>query len=209
MTSSKTTIAYRCPECGSSVKSVPGALNLSADMLRIKCPCGGSELTLAFVPGGKISLSVPCFSCPRPHNYTISQKLFFGGKLLKIPCQLSGSEICFIGSEEETDAAISEQEATIREGLGEHDFSEVTESRGKDTYLDPQILDMLMYTVKELNDEEAITCHCARGEGEYEVTVTEKGILVTCKNCDASKEIIAGSLSEAQAFLESDVLNLN
>ena len=41
-----TTIAYRCPECGTTVMSVVGALALSGDIIKLKCDCGGSELLL-------------------------------------------------------------------------------------------------------------------------------------------------------------------
>ena len=37
-------IAYRCDECGGTVRTVVGALALSGDMLKLKCDCGGSEI---------------------------------------------------------------------------------------------------------------------------------------------------------------------
>ena len=40
----KTTVAYRCPGCGAMVRSMIGAFTLSADMMRLKCPCGESAV---------------------------------------------------------------------------------------------------------------------------------------------------------------------
>ena len=34
-----TTVAYRCPFCGSGVMSAVGLFGLSADMVKLKCPC--------------------------------------------------------------------------------------------------------------------------------------------------------------------------
>ena len=41
----QTTIAYRCPVCGTGVISAVGMFSLSADMIKLKCTCGKSEQT--------------------------------------------------------------------------------------------------------------------------------------------------------------------
>ena len=78
----ETTIAYRCPACGAAVESMVGAFALSADMLRLKCPCGGSELTVVYTKDKKVRLTVPCYVCPRPHVFTVAQNLASGGSHL-------------------------------------------------------------------------------------------------------------------------------
>ena len=60
----ETTVAYRCPECGASVMSMVGVFTLTADMIRLKCPCGGSELEIVYTRDKKVRLNVPCFLCP-------------------------------------------------------------------------------------------------------------------------------------------------
>ena len=52
----ETTVAYRCPQCGSWVASIVGVFSLTADMLRLKCPCGESELTIVNTNDKKIRL---------------------------------------------------------------------------------------------------------------------------------------------------------
>ena len=49
----KIAIAYRCSECGGTVRSVVGVLAISGDMLRLKCDCGGSELVINKTSDGK------------------------------------------------------------------------------------------------------------------------------------------------------------
>lgn len=65
----KTTVAYRCPGCGAMVRSMIGAFTLSADMMRLKCPCGESDITIVYTPDKKLRLNVPCFFCPKPHQF--------------------------------------------------------------------------------------------------------------------------------------------
>ena len=64
----QTTVAYRCPHCGAGVMSLVGVFALSAEMLKLKCSCGESEMTIVKTSDGKIRFTVPCLLCPNPHT---------------------------------------------------------------------------------------------------------------------------------------------
>ena len=81
-----TTLAYRCPHCGSGVISAVGMFSLSADMVKLKCTCGKSELTAVYTNDKKVRLSVPCLLCPKPHSFVVSQNVFYGRDLFLLPC---------------------------------------------------------------------------------------------------------------------------
>ena len=87
-----TAVSYRCPECGTWVTSIVGVFSLTADMLRLKCPCKGSEMTLLYAKDKKIRLTVPCFLCPQPHSFTVSSQLFFDKDLFALPCAYSARD---------------------------------------------------------------------------------------------------------------------
>ena len=56
----ETTVSYRCPACGSWVTGIAGLFTLSADMLRLRCPCGcEEELTLVYTKDKKLRDTVP------------------------------------------------------------------------------------------------------------------------------------------------------
>ena len=93
----ETTVAYRCPSCGAGVMSLVGAFALSADMIRLKCSCGGSEMTIVYTKDRSIRLTVPCLFCTTPHHYTLGDKLFFGRELFAFGCPYTGLDICYIG----------------------------------------------------------------------------------------------------------------
>ena len=44
----QTTVAYRCPHCGAGVMSAVGLFSLNADMVKLKCTCGKSEMTVVY-----------------------------------------------------------------------------------------------------------------------------------------------------------------
>ena len=82
----RTTVAYRCPQCGGGVLSAVGLFNLSADMVKLKCTCHKSELTIMYGRDGNVRLSVPCLLCGGSHSYTVRSNVFFSDDLFILPC---------------------------------------------------------------------------------------------------------------------------
>ena len=63
--SKQTTVAYRCPHCGMGVMSAVNLFALSADMVKLKCTCGKSEMTVVMSKtDSKVRMTVPCLVCP-------------------------------------------------------------------------------------------------------------------------------------------------
>lgn len=202
-----TSVAYRCPSCGQTVKSMVGAFTLNADMLRLKCPCGGSEMTMEYKKDKKIRLTIPCFLCPRPHIYTVSENIFFGKDVFAFPCSYTGVDIGFSGSLENVENAVKESDLALEEILGDASFEDVTSGERSDVFDDPQILDIVLYVVEDLAEEGKIHCGCVDG-GDYEVAVKDDDVIVRCRKCGREVAIPAGSTLAANAFLHCDEINL-
>ena len=204
----QTQIAYRCPECGYTIFGLVGPFSLSGNMLRLKCQCSQSELTMQFTADKKIRLSVPCLFCHQNHNYTVSQSLFFEKELFLLGCPYTNMDICFIGQNEKINEALTISESEIYQlmaQLGEMPSEDDEES--KQPYLpDAQIYDILRFVVKELEAEEKIECPCKTGP--YELDLTEEGVRVYCTECGASYLFQADSVSDAEKFLTCDSLHL-
>ncbi|MBE6598364.1 MAG: hypothetical protein E7638_02855 [Ruminococcaceae bacterium] len=204
----QTTVAYRCPECGAAVMSMVGVFALSADMIRLKCPCGGSEMEIVYTKDKKVRLNVPCFACPGPHSYMISSQMFFEKELFSLPCAYSGLDVCFVGKSDNVQKAMEKAEEELMELLGEADFSDLAANRGETRELsDPQILDIIYYVIKELEEENAISCACPDG-GDYEAEMHDDHLTIRCKQCGCKAEIPTNSLIAAQDFLNCDDLEL-
>ena len=205
----QTTIAYRCPECGAVVRGAVGIFSLTADMIKLKCPCGGSELDIVYTKDKKVRLTVPCFVCPTPHTFLISSGAFFEREIFTLGCTYSGIDICFMGSEEAIDKAIAENEAELYELAGEDAIEALARSRGDKTEMsDPQVLDIIRYVLLELEEEGAIHCNCSAG-GEYELQLGDDSVFIVCTKCGAELEIPAGSVDAAYAFLNADEITLS
>lgn len=184
--------------------------SLTADMLRLKCPCGGSALEIVYTRDKKMRLTVPCFVCPSPHTYLVSSAVFFKNEIFTLACTCSGIDICFIGSESAVDRAIEENERELYELAGENGVSLLAQARDEvdlDSISDPQVIDVLRYVLSELSEEGNIHCHCADG-GEYELQLGDESVYIVCNKCDAQLEIPAGSVDAAYAFLNADSITL-
>lgn len=204
----QTTIAYRCPRCGAGIMSAVGFFTLSGDMLKLKCDCGESELIIQRSRDGKIRLTVPCILCSNPHQYTISSSLFFGRELFTLSCPYSDLDTCFIGETNHVKAALAQNELELLELLEESGVDSFEALHKPQTLTDPQIYDIILFVIRELEAEGEIHCRCAEGEGEYEVEVLDDCIRVWCTHCGAESRIPTDSLLSANAFLNADRLNL-
>lgn len=208
----KATVAYRCPECGMWVTGMVGVFALTADMLRLNCPCGKSDMEIQYGKDKKLRLKVPCFMCPQPHSFTVSSQMFFDRDVFALPCAYSGIDVCYVGSEDAVAEATKKADEEMMELLGDTDASGFAAARGEcaenQLISDPQILDIVNFVIRDLDEEGKITCKCPQDEGCYSVEVTGEGIKVRCERCGAKADIPVSSTLSAQAFLNCDHIEL-
>ncbi len=206
----QTFIAYRCPHCGNGVISSVGILSLGGDMLKLKCECGESALTIQKSSTGQIRLSVPCLLCSSQHNFTVSQSIFFGKDMFVLPCPYTDVNICFMGDIKQISAELDRTGLELVEMLGEENVEALMKMNDEsdNTFTDPQIHDIVMFVIGELEAEHKISCNCEDGECDVGVEVFDDGIKVYCKKCGAQRVIPTDSLLGAYAFLNCDRLNL-
>lgn len=209
----QTTVAYRCPHCGAGVMSAVSPFHLRGNMVRLKCTCGKSVMEVEPAGDGKVRMTVPCIICPKPHHYTVSEKIFFGEELFVLPCAYSDINIAAMGEINHVKAELARTELELldlMEESGISDFSALHEE-AQAVVTDPQVLEILMFVIRDLDDEGKIYCRCERGdeqEGDYDVEVTPAGVCVTCRRCGATKTLPADSLLDAHEFLNAERLEL-
>jgi hypothetical protein len=221
----KTTVAYRCPSCGAGVMSVVGLFNLNADMVKLKCDCGASAMTLVYTSDSKVRISVPCVLCPNPHTFTVSSSIFFKDELFVLPCPYSDINICMTGDMNLVKAELARTELELLDLLEQNGITDFSSLHGEEEELaDPQIRDIVLFVIRDLEAEGKIYCKChpePQGgapvsfdnsdeptESRYEAEITDDGIKITCLDCGASRTIPTDSMLGAHAFLNCDKLYL-
>ena len=210
--SKQTTVAYRCPHCGAGVLSAVNVFSLSADMVKLKCTCGKSEMTVVSGNDGKIRLTVPCLACTTPHIFTLNSSLFYGKDLFTMQCPyVSDFTLAFVGEMNQVKAELARTELALLDlmekcGIKDPDaFHQEAEALP-----DPQVLDIVMFVIHDMDAEGKIYCKCPEdcNDREYDVEILEDGVKVTCKSCGASRVIPTDSRLSAHAFLNADALYL-
>lgn len=222
--SKQTTVAYRCPECGAGVISLVGLFSLSADMVKLKCTCKSSEMKIVYNRGeGKVRMTVPCIFCDKPHTYTVNSSLFFSKDIFLLQCPYSDINIGFVGEQNNVKAELARTELELLDMLEENGIEDFKSLHGGEEVLtDPQIFDVIMFVIRDLDAEGKIFCNCHpdgreplpddfEGEREdcfYDVEMTDDGIMITCRECGASRIIPTDSMLTAHAFLNCDHIRL-
>lgn len=213
----QTHVAYHCPHCGMAVLGYVGEFALSADMLKIKCDCGHSALTVTYTNDKKVRLAVPCLFCENPHHFVVSQEVFYGKDLFLLGCPYMGMDVCFVGKPEPLQKALNESAKALNDffeknGLvlpanEESEPSSEMEEPGEEEILpDEQVYDIIRFLVKDLEADRAIDCPC--GTGPYETEILAGGIRVFCNECGAEYFFAVESVSQAEAFLNLNSLTL-
>ncbi len=219
----QTTVAYRCPECGSGVLSLVGLFTLAGDMVKLKCTCGKSEMQVVYrKEEGTMRLTVPCIFCSKPHTYNVNNNMFFSKDVFMLPCPYSNINIGFVGESNKVKAELARTELELLDMLEENGIEDFKDLHGdEETLPDPQVLDVISYIVGDLDAEGKIFCKCYpegreplpdgeldRDDSDYEIEVSDEGVCVKCAKCGAKKMIPTDSMLSAHAFLNSDYLRL-
>ncbi len=204
----KTTLAYRCPACGGVPTSVVGLFSLSADLFKLKCDCGESFMTVQKETDGQFRLTVPCVSCPRPHEYLLSKNVFFNSESFIIPCSLCGIDICFLGHEDKVSEAIKYSNDEIVKMLGDYAIQQIKTKESDINIADPQIMEIVRFVVSDLHEEGKIYCNCENNDGDFVVDILDDFISINCKKCGAKAIVPADSTIAAHDFLNADHITL-
>ena len=207
----QTTVAYRCPACGAGIMSAVGLFALSADMVKLKCTCGESEMTIVYSKDGKVRLTVPCMVCPKPHTFTINSSLFFGKELFAMQCPYSDLNVACIGETNQVKAELARGELELLDLLEQSGVKSFDSLKNDEESLtDPQILDVVMFVIHDLDAEGKIFCRCDPADNgrQYDAEVLNEGVRVSCRKCGAERLIPTDSCLGAHAFLNADALHL-
>ena len=204
----KTTLSYRCPACGALPTTVASIFNVSADLFKLKCDCGGSHLTIEKIDKDSFRVTVPCIACPGSHQFVLSSKVLFNSDLFILSCTLCGFDLCFLGNEDKVSEAIKISNEEIVKLLGDYAIDSLKAKDNNVNVADPQIMEIVRYVVQEMNEEGAIHCKCNDGEGDYVVDILDDFISINCKKCGAKSIVPADSTIAAYDFLNADSLTL-
>jgi len=210
----QTTIAYFCPCCTHSVQSVVGIFSLSGDMIRLRCACDNKadvSLTVSYTTDRKVRLSVPCIFCPSPHNFVISNEVFFGKEIFVLSCPYTGLDIAFTGENNHVKAASDIAVAQMVALMDQAGLPNLPSVHNDNEYFEDSshIGEIIRFMLAELREDGKIDCKCdENSQSAVDFDVSSKGVQVFCRTCGAKTLLPLYGISDATAFISTDELKL-
>lgn len=187
ITKNDITVAYMCPVCGNTVMSLVGVFALTGDRITIKCStCKSTEMEITKTQDGKLRFKYPCALCGTDHTQIIPLTSILSRDLLTFPCMISGFDSLFIGTKGKVIKATEETSESINDFVMKSNIEDYLNAP-KIEY-DPHILDLVLYTIKELASEGKIICDCKDG-GQYNCTINRENVNIRCKKCNKCENI--------------------
>ena len=194
-----TTIAYRCPTCGSAVKSVVGVFALSGNMIKLKCPKFDSELKMTYTSDEKLRLSVPCYLCGNDHEFILSKTSILQRPITLLPCPLAGMDVCFIGDKKNVEEQLERADKELYEMLEENNALDFFDNDGEEEQNGPltpdlSLLPQISTVTKELMADGLIKCDCQVKQGDTLSSGDVNNMLLLggkpVNNCNGDLELV-------------------
>lgn len=201
------TTAYRCSECGETVFGITGAVALTGDMIKLKCPCGGSAMTIKNIADGKVRITVPCAFCQSDHTFIISKKLLLSKELFTYPCPYTAIDICFFGSDKNVKKAVKISDETLNQYLVDENGNRLSDFGKPQPSSDEHVRDLITLVLGELSDDGKIFCDCGVSH-DLAVRDGEDYIDLFCKKCGCSKRYYCDSSMSTQELFDADEVHL-
>ncbi len=210
-TKTRTSIAYRCPDCFNTTLGIVGEFAYSYGMLRLKCNCDKSNLDIMPKNDGKLQLFVPCLFCKQNHTFTVSKGLFFKRDLFTLACPYSNMDICFIGDEEKINDALLKSADSIGALVSSLELESAADLQPEDMsdaeiLPDASVYDLIRLVLKELEADGCVECPCHNGP--YDLRYTDTGIQAYCDECGATYDFNISSSAVVHSYLELDKITL-
>ena len=206
-----THIAYRCPECKDEIYGLVSEFALSANMMKLKCTCGGSALDISPTRDKKIRLSVPCVLCKENHNFIVSPSLFFERDTFVGGCPYSNHDVVFVGDKDKIDEKIEANRHALEKLVGDMEVDSLDDLQPMDMdedeiLPDASVYDLIRFVVKDLEAEGRIDCPCH--SGNYDLRYAPGGIQAFCPECEATYFFACESAAAAEDYLNISEINL-
>ena len=184
----KKMVAFRCSECGTIIKSVNNIFSIPGEKKVLKCDCG-NKMDIVTTNDGKLRFSLRCRFCGNMHQFNISRSTIFNAERIILPCDVTSSDILFIGDPGKVYQAIEASEKAIDEWAEANDYDDFDEGEDQGETGDQMLVSAVVTTLNELALSKKIHCKCKDGEGKYTVNIYSGNIVIRCNKCGCNRRI--------------------
>ncbi len=172
-------ITYICPTCSTTTDKVLNVFDFSGkstiDFYCSKKDCNKKVMSITQTQN-KCHIVLECPFCSGEHNYTLKKSLFWTKDLFCFNCPISDMQMLFIGNPDKIKNELNNQETLIGEM-----FTQFERENGASMILS------IISEIDQMLVEGSIKCEC--GADNIDADIQNKGIVLKCEGCGASKLI--------------------
>lgn len=190
-------IAYICPYCGRLTERDISLFDLPKNGAVFSCSeksCGAKVVTISSKKDKYIA-EVLCTACGEKHRFTLKHSSFWRKELLVLTCPETTVDIMFIGEKERIEDELKKQNALYREAE-----AEICANPEISIYFD------IIREINNIAKNNKIVCAVC-GSGDFDLELTDEGVLISCRDCSAQK-IIPVSVDSLMELLETGTIVL-
>lgn len=189
MVDKRRTIGYVCPKCRKCVVADRSLFSLSVGQMKLPCPCGKSELQVAYQEGGSYRFTVPCGACGGEHTATITGRELMGHQILGFSCPETGIDCCYIGEEGAVYAALPRLEQTM-------DKQAARSGQENSAFLDEAIMTEMLGELKDIAARGGVSCSC--GSKRWKVDIHYSSVELRCAECGGTLRLPAATMDDLE-----------
>ena len=182
-------VGLRCPVCNQNIINPINRFQLASGTT-LHCPHCDSAVATIKKKATAANINLNCFACGKKHEYSVSQKSFFSGKLFSFSCRENAVDVLYIGNYPDVDNALFQLGKEIK-SLTDKYYDNIEQTYG--TYTKSAL-----HILQEKAHNNRIICLC--GSYEIRLKLLKNGVELTCPKC--------GGLECIPITCEEDIVSL-
>lgn len=187
-------VAVRCENCGTIGCYDLALFDIKNKELRLHCTCGAEKLSI-MLENKTVQISIPCDLCGKIHVYRYGLKELLRKKDRVEICPNMGTNLLWIGSEEEVGKEVFLGDNIKEKNDNAHNF-----------FNNPKIMMDILEWLYGLKGKGHLNCECGSEGKDIGINLFSDRVELYCKNCKGLSVIYAETEEDLKNLLNTNTI---
>jgi hypothetical protein len=193
------TVAFKCPVCGSVEFNQFYLFDLwGKKRLVVPCGCKKGFVKITLKSDNKCLITVPCIACNEKHLFIRDIRELWSDRMLKLTCQHSGMDICFIGQDEIVRSSVDIYEMRMDILMNDIGY--------EDYFVNNTVMLNTIDRIHDIAEKGNLICEC--GSIDIELQMYYDRVELFCNKCHANGTIKAATNQDLKPTLRRESIVL-
>jgi hypothetical protein len=193
------TIAYKCPVCGSIEFNNISVFSFSRNRQKqIRCSCTESLTEITLLRDKKVSIKIPCIACNDTHSFIIDLKKLWTKDIISFNCPNTDIELCFAGNDDFVRQSVDVYEMKMDLLMNDIGY--------EDYFINNTVMLDTIGKIHDVAEKGDLYCEC--GCSDIDLQMLSDRIELICKKCFSYEILMARTNKELKQTLKRDSIVL-